>query len=65
LDHARKELEAVPEFDYVIVNDELERAYGRIEAILQAEWARVDRIRDLDDHARRLRSDLDQILRTL
>lgn len=63
LGNARRELEAVPEFDYVIVNDDLDRAYHRLAAIVHAEWARVRRIPDLDDHTRRLRGELDALMR--
>lgn len=63
LRNARRELEAVPEFDYVIVNDDLERAYLRLQEIVHAEWARVSRIRDLDAYARTLRHDLDRLIR--
>lgn len=63
LRNARRELEAVPEFDYVVVNDDLERAYARLEGIVRAEWARVSRIRDVQDYARSLRRDLDVLIR--
>ena len=63
LARAREEIKAIPEFDYVVVNDDLDRAYARIEAILQAEWSRVRRIRDLQDHARQLRGDLEALIR--
>ena len=63
LRNARRELEAVPEFDYVVVNDDLERAYDRLDCILHAESARVRRIRDLDSYARQLRHELDALVR--
>jgi guanylate kinase len=63
LRNARRELEAVPEFDYVVVNDDLERAYVRLQEIVRAEWARVSRIRDLDAYSRQLRHDLDALIR--
>lgn len=62
LRNAQRELEAVPEFDYAVVNDDLERAYVNVEAILRAEWARVERIRGLGDHAHRLVSQLDGLM---
>ena len=61
--NARRELEAVGEFDYVIVNRDLDEAYGQLEAILHAEWSRVRRIRDLERHARELRDELDALIR--
>ncbi len=63
LTNARRELEAVSEFDYVVVNDELEFAYERVEAVVRAEWHRVTRIPDLGAHAGRIQSDVDEILR--
>ena len=63
LTHARKELEAVPEFEYVVVNDDLERAYGQVEAVVRAEWARAHRIPGLEAHARRLITGLDELIR--
>jgi guanylate kinase len=40
---ACRELAAVPEYDYVVVNDELDRAVGDVEAILDAEIRRGSR----------------------
>lgn len=40
---ATEELAAVPEYDYVVVNDELDRAVGDVEAILSAEIRRNTR----------------------
>lgn len=63
LTNARQELEAVPEFQYVVVNDDLQRAYGAIEAIVRAEWARARRIADLETYTRKLITGLDEIIR--
>ncbi|MFW5947809.1 MAG: guanylate kinase [Gemmatimonadota bacterium] len=63
LDNARKELAAVPEFQYVVVNDELEQAYRAIEAVVRAEWARAERISNVEAHTRRLITDLDELIR--
>ncbi len=63
LSNARKELEAVPEFDYVVVNDELEEAYGEIEAIVRAEWSRAARLPELGEHTQRMIRELDEIIR--
>ena len=35
LTNAMREIEAAPEFDFVVLNDDLERAYERIAAIVQ------------------------------
>jgi guanylate kinase len=60
--NARREIEAVSEFDFVVLNDDLQRALDRVEAILHAEWARVRRIPDLDAHTRGLVRDLDDLI---
>lgn len=41
---AEEELRAAGEFDYVVVNDELEDAVGTVEAILRSEARRIDRL---------------------
>ena len=38
---AKEELKRVPEFDYLVINDELEKAVARVEAIIQAERMRI------------------------
>lgn len=63
LANARTELEAVPEFEYVVVNDELEQAYAALEAIIRAEWLRAARAPGAAAHARRLISGLDELIR--
>lgn len=60
--NAQRELEAVPEFDFVVVNDDVERACHHLESILRAEWARVRRLRDLQGHARRLIEELEGLI---
>ncbi len=62
LTNALRELEAAPEFDYVVVNDDLDRAYAAVEAILRAEWSKVARIRDLGQHTARLRGELQALV---
>ncbi|MGK7310901.1 MAG: guanylate kinase [Candidatus Longimicrobiales bacterium M2_2A_002] len=61
--NARKELEAASEFEYVVVNDDLEQAYEDIEAIVRAEWARAERTRELGAHVQRMITELDEIIR--
>lgn len=40
---AREELQHIPEFDYLVVNDELPKAVARVEAIIRAERLRIQR----------------------
>jgi guanylate kinase len=44
---ASREVGAVDEYDYVVVNDELDRCVNEIEAIVMAERARLVRRRDV------------------
>lgn len=44
---ASREVSAVDEYDYVVVNDDLERCVGEIEAIVRAERARLARRRPM------------------
>ncbi len=41
---AESELAAMPEFDYVVVNDRLREAVSRVEAIVDAESSRIERL---------------------
>jgi guanylate kinase len=59
---ARAELDAVAEFDYVIVNDDFELAMRRLESIVTAERGSVPRLSNLDQALDGLRSDIDGIL---
>jgi guanylate kinase len=47
LDTARREVTAVLEYDYVVVNDVLDRCVGELAAIVAAERARLARRRDV------------------
>jgi guanylate kinase len=44
LETARREAEHAKDYDYLIVNDELDKAVGRLSAILTAEGLRVSRL---------------------
>lgn len=44
LEAAETELTAMREFDYVVVNDRLREAVGRVEAIVDAESSRIERL---------------------
>lgn len=41
---AESELAAMPEFDYVVVNDRLQEAVTRVEAVVDAEGSRIERL---------------------
>jgi guanylate kinase len=45
LETARREVSAVIEYDYVVVNDDLDRCVGEVATIVQAERARLGRRR--------------------
>jgi guanylate kinase len=60
---ARAELDAVKDFDYVVVNDVFEQALRSIEAIVSAERERVARQPQLDELLDGLRTDIDGILK--
>jgi guanylate kinase len=59
---ARAELEAVKDFDYVVVNDDFEDALRTIEAIVAAERERVDRQPHIEKMLDGLRADIDEII---
>ncbi len=59
---ARIELAAVDEFDYLVVNDDLETALGTIEAIVRAERHRYSRAVGIEDRLLRLRNGLDALI---
>ncbi len=55
---ARDELAAVPEYDYVVVNDDLERAIIEVSTIIDAEQHRVSRQVRLGERLTGLREEL-------
>jgi guanylate kinase len=48
LRNAREEVAAAREYEYVVVNDALERAVARVASIVDAEGARRERLRDVE-----------------
>jgi guanylate kinase len=62
LANARDEIREAARFDYVIVNDDLERAVDEVERILLAERLRVSRIPALDAELDGMCSDIDGYL---
>jgi len=59
----RRELEEAQHFDYIVVNEDLERAVARVRAIVEAESHRPRRILDLDGQVSRLRGEIDEVVR--
>lgn len=59
---ARDEIRAAPEFDYVIVNDSIDRSVELVEAVLAAERARAVRMKDLERVVDRLCDEVDGCL---
>lgn len=61
---ARDELMAAAEFDYIVVNDDVNRAVATIEGILSAESHRVARLPDLAGHVAQLIGEVDAVLQS-
>jgi guanylate kinase len=59
---ARREIAAAAEFDYVIVNEELDASVDAVEAILTAESVRVGRLPGLESLIERLCREVDEDL---
>ena len=59
---ARDELAAAREFDYVVINEDLERAVACVGMILEAERQRIARMIDLRDFVDRLVYEVDEHL---
>lgn len=57
---ARDELRAVADYHYVVVNDDLERAYVQVAAIVDAETVRHWRLPSLDERVGELIAELDR-----
>jgi guanylate kinase len=62
IENARGELEHASEFDYIVVNDDLDRAIDEVRGIVLAEGRRRDRAIDLFDAIRQLQGQIDLIL---
>ncbi len=62
LSNALNELDAVAEFDYVVVNDQFERALQTLEAIFHAERHSVARGQDLTETVRVIKEGIREIL---
>jgi len=57
--NAREEVAAAHEYEYVVVNDALERAVAQVGSILDAEGTRRDRLRQLDSQIDAVVAELD------
>lgn len=58
LEHAAREVGAATEYDYVIVNDDLDAAVRQVESILEAEGRRPARLDELPLEVERLRREV-------
>jgi guanylate kinase len=58
LDIASRELQLAPEYDYVVVNDDLVEAVAQVAAILDVESRRASRVGNLTDVVARMRDEL-------
>ena len=63
LRNARDELERAADFDYVVVNDDLEEAVGAVRAVVRAEAHRPTRALDLTADVAALRDGVVRVLR--
>ncbi len=59
---ARDELAAVGQYQYVVVNDDLERAYGQVASILEAEAVRHQRLPMVSQRVRGLVDELNRLI---
>ena len=59
---AREELKAAREFDYIVVNDDFERAVAVLEAIVVAERCRTSHVTQVEQDVRALDEELEKLL---
>jgi len=62
LETAREELKAVRDFDYIVVNDDFERAVATLDAIVAAERCRTRHVSQVDVSVRALDQELEKLL---
>ena len=62
IENARAELEQASQFDYIVVNENLDQAIEEVRSIVSAEGRRADRAIDLSDRIRQLQAQIDRIL---
>lgn len=58
LTHAGQEVEAIPEYDYLVVNDDLVTAVDQVAAILDAESRRLSRLMRVDAFVERMKREV-------
>lgn len=63
LETARVELRAAGEFDYIVVNDDFDRAVETLEAIIVAERCRTTHVTQVEKDVRALDEELERLLR--
>jgi guanylate kinase len=64
LRNARDELAAVEEYDYVVVNDKLEKAIKYVSSVIDAESVRRERVRSLSEQVAQLIDQLERQIAT-
>ncbi len=62
IENARGELEQAAQFDYIVVNENLQQAIDEVRSIVSAEGRRADRAIDLSNRIRQLQGQIDRIL---
>lgn len=62
LRNALDELDAVEDFDYVVVNDDFDSALDRLRSIVAGERARVARVSDLRQRVRVIKEEIGQLV---
>lgn len=60
---AHTELQRAPEFDYIVVNDQLDDAIRQVLAIVDAERLRASRMAGVEGEIRRLQREIDDIVK--
>jgi guanylate kinase len=58
--NALNELRHAEDYHYVVVNDDLERAVGRVSAVIDAETSRRERVHNLEEQVRSLTERLER-----
>ena len=62
IENARGELEQASQFDYIVVNENLDQAIDEVRSIVLAEGRRTDRAIDLSNGIRQLQGQIDRLL---